>query len=114
MQKRRIPVAATTNDAETWSTQVRERDRLSAVWPWLISAAVGTRTSNGAMFEVLRRESGVAHGHCLYVDADLESLDAAKELGMKTALFDTGALDLPAVVGHPIVTDLKGLFGTKK
>lgn len=113
MQRRRIPIAATTNDAEAWSTQVRERDRLSSVWPWLVSAAVGTQTSNGAMFEVLRRESGVAHGHCLYVDSNLESLDAARELGMKTALFDTGDLDLPDVVGHPVVKDFKGLFGTK-
>lgn len=111
MQRRRIPVAATTNDAEAWSMPVRERDRLSAVWPWLASSTVGTRTSNGAMFEVLRRESGVAHAHCLYVDSNLESLDAAKELGMRTALFNADNLDLPKVIGHPIVKDFKGLFG---
>ena len=113
MQQRRIPVAATTNDAATWSSMARERDRLSAVWPWLASAEVGTTTASGAMFEVLRRESGVAHGHCLFVDSELASLDAAKELGMKTALFDTGDLDLPEIVGHPVVTDLTALFGTK-
>ena len=113
MQRRRIPVAATTNDAAEWSSGARERDRLSAVWPWLVSSDVGTTTSNVAMFEVLRRESSIAHAHCLYVDTAVANLDAARELGMKTALFDTGDLDLPAVVGHPIVTDFTGLFGTE-
>jgi len=111
MQRRRIPVATTTNDAATWSTAVRERDRLSAVWPWLVSSEVGVTTSNVAMFEVLRRESGIAYAHCLYVDTSIANLDAARELGMKTALFDTGDLDLPAVVGHPVVTGFKALLG---
>ena len=111
MQRRRIPVAATTNDATTWSTATRDRDRLSAIWPWLVSSSVGTTTSNVAMFEVLRRESKIAHGHCLYVDTDVDNLDAARDLGMKTALFDTGDLDLPAVVGHPVVDDLSALLG---
>lgn len=111
MQRRRIPVAATTNDATTWSTATRDRDRLSAIWPWLVSSAVGTTTSNVAMFEVLRRESSIAHGHCLYVDTDIDNLDAARDLGMKTALFDTGNLDLPAVVGHLVVDDFSGLLG---
>ena len=111
MQERRIPVAATSNDAAIWSYKARERHRLSGVWPWLVSAEVGATTANGAMFEVLRRESGVAHRHCLYVDSDLASLDAAKELGMKTALFDTGDLDLPEIIGHPVIKDFKGLFG---
>ena len=113
MQRRRIPVAATTNDAVAWSTLARERDRLSVVWPWLVSAQVGAQTSNLGIFEVLRRESGISHRHCLFVGADLASLDGAKGLGMKTALFDTGDLDLPAVVGHPIVTSFKGLVGSK-
>ena len=113
MQRRRIPVAATTNDAAAWSKLVRERDRLSVVWPWLVSSQVGIQASDVGMFEVLRRESGISHRHCLYIGADLDSLDAAKDLGMKTALFDTGDLDLPAVVGHPIVKNFKGLVGSK-
>jgi len=62
------------------------------------------------MFEVLRRESSIAHGHCLYVDSNIENLDAARDLGMKTALFDTGDLDLPAMVGHTVITDFKALL----
>ena len=110
MQRRRIPVAATTNDASAWSYAMRDRDRLSAVWPWLVSSDVGTQTSNAAMFEVLRRESSIAHGHCLYVDTDVRALDRARELGMRTALFDTGSLELPPVIGHPVVHDFKALF----
>jgi FMN phosphatase YigB (HAD superfamily) len=89
---------------------MRDRDRLSAVWPWLVSSDVGTQTSNAAMFEVLRRESSIAHGHCLYVDTDVIALDRARELGMRTALFDTGSLELPAVIGHPVVHDFRALF----
>lgn len=110
MQRRRIPVAATTDDAAAWSTRTRERDRLRSVWPWLVSSDVGTRSSNAAMFEVLRRESSVAYSHCLYVDSDIDRLDAARDLGMKTALLDTGDLDLPAVIGHPVITDLTALI----
>ena len=115
MQRRRIPVAAITNDATVWSERARDRDRLSAIWPWLISSTVGTTTAmaSGAMFEVLRRESGVAYGHCLYVDTDIANLDAAESLGMKTVLFDTGDLDLPDVVGHPVVTDFRSLAVAK-
>lgn len=113
MQRRRIPVAATTDDASEWSASCRERDRLRSVWPWLVSAEVGALRSNVGMFEVLRRESSIAHSHCLYVDSDLDTLDAARDLGMKTALFDPGDLELPAVVGHPVITDLKSLFGKR-
>lgn len=113
MQRRRIPVAATTNDGATWSNTARDRDRLSAIWPWLVSSDVGTTTSDVAMFEVLRRESSIAHGHCLYVDTNIANLDAARDLGMKTALFDTGDLDLPAVVGHTVVQDLSELLGKR-
>jgi len=111
MQRRRIPVAAISDDVAEWSHNARERDRLRAIWPWLVSADVGVTKSNPAMFEILRRESGTAYGHCLYVDSDLNALDVARDLGMKTALLDTGNLDLPEVVGHPVVTDFKALIG---
>lgn len=111
MQRRRIPVAAISDDAAEWSNDTRERDRLRSVWPWLVSSEVGVDKSNPAMFEILRRESGIAYGHCLYVDSDLAALDVAKELGIKTALLDAGNLDLPEVVGHPVVTDFKELIG---
>gem|GEM_PF-842012 len=113
MQRRRIPIAGVSNDSAQWSEHMRDRDRLTAVWPWLVSSSVGTGTTDSAMFEVLRRETGISHSHCLYVDTKPESLDVAKELGMKTALFDTGDLQLPEIVGHTIVTDFKGLFDKK-
>jgi len=46
----------------------------------------------------------------LYVDTDVRALDRARELGMRTALFDTGSLELPPVIGHPVVHDFKALF----
>ena len=42
------------------------------------------------------------------IDTRIEHLDAARELGMRTALYDADGLDLPELVGHPVVRDLLG------
>ena len=110
MQRRRVPIAAVTNDAEVWSELARERDRLHAVWPWVVSAEAGAPKPDFGVFEVLHRQSGVAYRHCLYVDTDLASLDAARDLGMKTALFDADGLGLGDTSDHPVVTGFKQLF----
>ena len=110
MQRRRIPVAAVTNDAVSWSEITRDRDRLRDVWPWLVSADIGATKPNPGMLEILRRETGVAYEHCLYIDTDLDNLDMAKSLGMKTSLFDPGDLDVPEETGHLRVGSLSGFF----
>lgn len=110
MQRRRIPVAAISNDANVWSQWPRDRDRLSHVWPWLVSAEVGVMKPHLGIFEMLRRETGIAYEHCLYIDTDIDSLDTAKTLGMKTTFFDSGEDALPAAVGHARVEDFSGFF----
>lgn len=110
LQRKRIPIAAVSNDAAAWSAAVRDRDRLTAVWPWLISGEVGATKPDPGIFELLRRDTGTAYGHCLYLDTDIANLDAARELGMRTALYNADDLDLPAVVGHPVVKDLLHLL----
>lgn len=86
MQRRRIPVAAISHDVASWSGLTRDRDNLSAIWPWLVSSP----DSDRQVFGSLHSESGVAYEHCLYVGARSTTLDIAKDLGMKTALFDAG------------------------
>ncbi|MEM7093402.1 MAG: uroporphyrinogen-III C-methyltransferase [Actinomycetota bacterium] len=109
LERRRIPVAAVTNDAREWSTTARDRDRLTAIWPWIVSGEAGALKPDTGMFERLRRETGTAYRHCLYLDTRVESLDAARELGMRTALYNADKLHLPEVVGHPVVADLTSL-----
>lgn len=106
LERRRIPVAAISNDASTWSRTVRERERMTAIWPWLASGDVGATKPDPGMFELLRRETGTAYAHCLYIDTRVEHLDAARDLGMRTALYNADNLEIPALVGHPVVTDL--------
>jgi FMN phosphatase YigB (HAD superfamily) len=105
-----LRLAAVTNDAEAWSGRVRHRDRLTGMVPWLVSSKVGSPKSSLGIFEVTRRESGVAYRQCLCVDSSIETLDAARELGMRTVLFDSGAIALPEIVGHRIVTDLRDVL----
>ena len=109
MERRRIPVAAMSTDGSDWSHQTRDRDRLRQVWPWLTSADVGAVAGNVAMFEVLRRESGVAYEHCLYVDTEEVRLDVARELGMKTVLL-TSESDADGASSHPVASGFKGLL----
>lgn len=111
LHRRGLPIAAITDDASEWATATRARDRLSVVSPWLVSAETGAVLADAAMFEVLRRQSGVAHSQCLYLAGDVDSLDAAKALGMATVLVDRGTVDLPAVIGHHVVSGLGAVFG---
>ena len=106
LERRRIPIAAVSNDASAWSQTVRERERMTAVWPWLVSGDVGATKPDTGMFELLRRETGTAYAHCLYIDTRVEHLDAARDLGMRTALYNADGLDVPPLAGHPVVTDL--------
>jgi FMN phosphatase YigB (HAD superfamily) len=76
--------------------------------PWVVSAAVGVRTPEPAIFEALRRMSGVAPSSCLLIDDRLRVLEAAHQLGFGTSWFSpTGrATEAP---GHSIIrgfTDL--------
>jgi FMN phosphatase YigB (HAD superfamily) len=76
--------------------------------PWVVSATVGARLPEPAMFEALRRMSGVEPASCLLIDDRLRVLEAAHEAGFGTAWYSpTGrAKEAP---GHSIIrgfTDL--------
>lgn len=109
MERRRIPLAAISNDAEVWSERVRDRDRLSAVWPWLASGSVGATKHDAGIFELLHRQTGIAFEHCLFIDTDLAALTTARELGIRTAVFDPDRTIDETSIAHPVVTELRNL-----
>lgn len=107
---RRIPVAALTNDSAVWSNYVRQRERLTAVWPWLVSSDETTTKPDPTLFERLGAAVDVPWSQCLYVDTDPASLAAAKALGMRTTFFDPEGRGPDAALGHPRVERLEGFF----
>jgi HAD superfamily hydrolase (TIGR01509 family) len=70
--------------------------------PWVVSANVGARLPEPAMFEALRRISSVEPASCLLIDDRLRVLEAASAYGFGTAWYSpTGrAKEAP---GHSII-----------
>jgi FMN phosphatase YigB (HAD superfamily) len=79
--------------------------------PWVVSAGVGAKTPDTAIFEALRRLSGVEPASCLLIDDRLRVLEAAHTLGFGTAWFSpTGrATEAP---GHSIIRGFTDLLSS--
>jgi len=107
---RRIPVAGLSNDSAVWSNFVRQRERLTAVWPWMVSSDEGLLKPDPAIFERLGQAIEVPWEQCLYVDTDPASLAVAQGLGMRTTFFDPDGLGPDAALGHPRVQSFEGFF----
>ncbi len=87
-----VQVACITNDATTWANKLKARHSLGGlIDPWILSGAVGVRKPDRPIFEVLRRVTGQPPNLIMVVDDDLANLDAARELGYRTAWFAPGA-----------------------
>lgn len=87
----------------TWADLLRRSFVLGEVIdPWVVSAAVGARLPEPAMFEALRRTAGVDPASCLLIDDRLRVLEAAHAAGFGTAWYSpTGrAKEAP---GHSII-----------
>ena len=114
MEQRSMPVACLTNAVLAWSEQLRRRFGLEGrIEPWVASGGVGARKPSQAMFEALRRMSGVAFGDMLLIDSDPATLAAARGLGMSTVLLRGAAL-VPADFGHPVIDGFADLFRTRE
>ncbi|MFT7598872.1 MAG: HAD superfamily hydrolase (TIGR01509 family) [Acidimicrobiales bacterium] len=88
LRDRGVQVACITNDATGWATKLRARHSLDGlIDPWVVSGAVGVRKPDRPIYEVLRRVTGVDPKSIMVVDDDLANLDAARELGFRTAWF---------------------------
>ena len=87
-----VQVACITNDATTWANKLKVRHSLGGlIDPWILSGAVGVRKPDRPIFEVLRRVTGQPPSLIMVVDDDLVNLDAARDLGYRTAWFSPGA-----------------------
>jgi FMN phosphatase YigB (HAD superfamily) len=87
LRRRGMHVAALGNTVSLWSDALRARDKLGDVEPWVASSDAGVTSPHPGLYEALRRATGVPFEDWLIIHADLESLDAAKTLGMSTVWF---------------------------
>ncbi|MED5394659.1 MAG: HAD family hydrolase [Actinomycetota bacterium] len=110
MEQRGLPVACLSNAVLPWSMQLRQRFGLDdRVDPWVVSGGIGARKPSPAMFEALRRMSGVDYHDMLLIDSEPNTLDAARYLGMSTVLLRGSAL-VPEGFSHPVIDGFAGLF----
>ena len=108
--RRDIAVGCVTDDVSEWSWRLRAWTGFEAVTPWVVSGDIGIRKPDPGVFEMLRRASGVPFANCLVIDNDPRTLDAARSLGMSTALFGAEAPAQPSATGHPAVGDFTALL----
>ncbi len=87
LRRRGMQVAAIGNTVSPWSNALRARDKLADVEPWVASSDAGVTSPHPGLYEALRRATGVPFEDWLIIHDDLESLDAAKTLGMSTVWF---------------------------
>ena len=112
MEQRGLPVACLSNAVLPWSMQLRQHFGLDdRVDPWVVSGGIGARKPSPAMFEALRRMSGVDYNDMLLIDSEPITLDAARNLGMSTVLLRGSAL-VPEGFSHPVIDGFAGLFRT--
>ena len=109
--RRDIGVACVTNDVSEWSWRLRQWTGFEEVTPWVISSDIGIRKPDPGVFEMLRRAADVAFSNCAVIDCDRRTLDAARSLGMPTALYGTSPADQPTTeTSHPAVGDFTTLL----
>lgn len=88
LRDRGIKAACITNDGTRWATKLRATHSLeNLIDPWVVSGSVGVRKPDPPIFEVLRRVAGEPAEAILVVDDNLDTLDAARNLGFLTAWF---------------------------
>lgn len=86
-------ICCLSNDVARWSEKLRRTFSLDRVIdPWVISADVGLRKPSPGIYAALLNRVGLPADRILFVDDRPKNLDAARAIGMRTALFDpTGA-----------------------
>lgn len=114
LQRRGLSVCAVGNTVGAWSEGLRSRDKLAGIEPWINSSDAGVRSPHPGLFEALRRATGIPFEEWLMIHADLESLDAARTLGMNTVWF---ARELPPAnqrPAHSVVTGFADFFRRRR
>ena len=78
-----------SNDISEWSKKLRSNFEIEDFFEgFIISGDVGIRKPDFGIYEKFLEKSKNASNECLFVDDREKNLDAAKDLGFQTILFD--------------------------
>ncbi|QGG96482.1 HAD family hydrolase [Actinomarinicola tropica] len=109
-RERGYAVAYVGDGPASWAAHLRRTFRLDdLVDPWVVSADIGAVLPSIALFEGLRRISGVNPPNCLLIDDRLRVLEAARELGYGTAWYTPSGRAAEAP-GHSIIRSFADLM----
>jgi FMN phosphatase YigB (HAD superfamily) len=114
MATSRLPVAAVGNQPRVWGDRLRRMASLEGVVSsWMVSGDVGSTLPEPALFEATRRTMSVDLYDCFYLSNVPGHLDAAKELGLATGFFVTGAEEAPET-DHTVVRGFEDLLRARR
>ncbi len=103
-----VEVWCLSNDVAEWSRKLRRRfeleEYLSGV---VISGEVGLRKPNPTIYQMLAVKCGFRMGEIVFVDDNIQNLDAAAGMGLRTVLFDP--LHRGIQTGHKVIDGLAEL-----
>lgn len=87
-------LAMFSNDVSEWSAHLREKHNLNRLFKAvIISGDVGFRKPNKEIYEILLSKISAPASNCIFVDDNSKILLPAKEIGMKTILFNRNKAD---------------------
>ena len=110
MATRGLPVACMTNAVLSWTQHLRQGLGLEElIAHWVVSGEVGARKPSNAMFEAVRRMTGVSYHNMLLIDSDSSTLEAGRGVGMSTVLM-RGRTLVPGGFAHPVIDGFADLF----
>jgi putative hydrolase of the HAD superfamily len=108
--KRRFgKLACLSNDVAAWSVKLRRRFELETwIDDWFISGDLGLRKPAPAIYAAALERLAAKPQDVIFVDDRPRNLDAAKQLGLRTRLFDVRGG--PAGGGHARIRNLADLL----
>lgn len=107
---RSFKVAYMGDGPAAWAEQLRRSFVLGVlVETWIVSGSVGVTTPEPAIFEALRRTTGVEPAATLIIDDRLRVLEAAGAMGYGTAWFSPSGRAVEAP-GHSIIRGFSDLL----
>ncbi len=110
LSHKNVPVACVCNDVSLWSRLLRQGfDLDTKIGPWIVSGDIGARKPDAAIYEALRTTVGAPFDVYLLIDDRVENLDAARDLGMRTALFAPDGV-YGETNGHRVVRGFSEFF----
>ena len=84
-------VCCISNDVPDWSAKLRRSFCIEQdISPWFISGDLGVRKPDPDIYRQVIARLGIPGHRIVFVDDRIRNLDAARQLGFRTILFDPG------------------------